>query len=405
MKYIFVGYNPVVEGSASSGRERLLLYLCNLGYEKRLNVLYICSKKYGKSSEFIVDLGWCFKIIEFIYFRISRVFKIKYYVNRHINEIVFDIFVLLKFLFIRNIHFIITTNPWLTITSKYVKSRGVKVILLAGNPSDNMIFQRLTKEKERIGFFSMDAFDYYPRLRRYNQFAINTTAVISINEFTHYSYSEDPYFKNAKIYSYKLVQVVSGSFIKNIEPLAASNNSKVKLLYIAHTTLLKGLHLLIDSFLVLKLKCDIELTVAGDIQKELMDFLKIRYDDQLSEISFIGHVNTSQKVKLIIESDVLIIPSLIDMSPVVVFEGMSCSKLVIVSKYCGNSYLIDNGKNGFIFDPYDPFELVSVLEKLLETPDKIQKIGKKGYETYTQQLLRNDLEINKIFSIISSKLI
>jgi len=45
------------------------------------------------------------------------------------------------------------------------------------------------------------------------------------------------------------------------------------------------------------------------------------------------------------------------------------------------------------------------LEKLLETPDKIQKIGKKGYETYTQQLLRNDLEINKIFSIISSKLI
>ncbi|MFB3922531.1 MAG: glycosyltransferase family 4 protein [Terriglobia bacterium] len=74
-------------------------------------------------------------------------------------------------------------------------------------------------------------------------------------------------------------------------------------------------------------------------------------------------------------SDVFVLPSLEDTWGVVVAEAMCFGKPVICSVQAGSSELVEEGRNGFVFNPYAPQELATYMARFIRDPELIAKLG------------------------------
>ena len=81
-------------------------------------------------------------------------------------------------------------------------------------------------------------------------------------------------------------------------------------------------------------------------------------------IHFLGAVNYDQISQYYAIADIFILPTLEDNWSLVIPEAMACSLPVATSIYNGcHTDLIQNGKNGYVFDPYDNLSIIQTLEK------------------------------------------
>ncbi|GAB3920198.1 glycosyltransferase family 4 protein [Larkinella terrae] len=75
-------------------------------------------------------------------------------------------------------------------------------------------------------------------------------------------------------------------------------------------------------------------------------------------------------------ADVLVLPSLSEPWGLVVNEAMACGMPVVVSERCGCARdLVQDGQNGYGFDPLQPTELVKALLKFIDGPADRRAMG------------------------------
>jgi len=75
-------------------------------------------------------------------------------------------------------------------------------------------------------------------------------------------------------------------------------------------------------------------------------------------------------------SDVFCLPSLHEGCPNVIGEAMACGMPVLASNVCDNAILVEEGVNGFLFDPNNPNDIASVIYKFSDLNEKdMQKMG------------------------------
>lgn len=121
------------------------------------------------------------------------------------------------------------------------------------------------------------------------------------------------------------------------------------------------------------------------------------------KISFIGSVNWDEVPNYYALADVFIFPSESETWGLVINEAMLCELPILVSDKCGAAPdLIENGKNGYTFDPNDSDLLPQLMLKfIIEEVDK-EKFGKQSLElikNYTPQRAANQMldGINELF--------
>jgi len=87
--------------------------------------------------------------------------------------------------------------------------------------------------------------------------------------------------------------------------------------------------------------------------------------------------------------DAVVFPSLEDTWGMVVLEALCLGRPVLCSKYAGSKEMIQDGENGFVFDPHNPEGLADRMELLLRVPALAQRLGEKAKEIigpYTARL-------------------
>jgi len=121
----------------------------------------------------------------------------------------------------------------------------------------------------------------------------------------------------------------------------------------------------------------IKLIIIGDgILKDSL--VKLSADDP--RIFFTGPINHSEIVQFFQMSDVVLIPSITsndiqEATSLSMLEGMSTGKVVICSNIGGMKEVIINNINGFLVKERSPDDIVLLFQKLIEEPEKREKIG------------------------------
>jgi len=146
---------------------------------------------------------------------------------------------------------------------------------------------------------------------------------------------------------------------------------KRNFLYAGRFAKIKNVDFLIDVFKNLK-EHDWGLIVIGSGPDE--DEL-LAQSEGIENIYFTGGKTWEEVIELYTQASVLVLPSTSEPWGIVVNEAMWCGIPVLVSDQCGCSKDMVDGKNGFLFDPYDKSDLAKRMEWFLDNPDKLESMG------------------------------
>lgn len=119
-----------------------------------------------------------------------------------------------------------------------------------------------------------------------------------------------------------------------------------------------------------------EIVISGD-GPEKKNLLKIIADENITNIHFVGHVDTTERlVKLYSMADVFVAPSVWD-EPLglVVLEAMATETPVVVTRKGGIPLAVKDGKNGFFIRSRNSTDIAEKVNRLLDNDSLRKKMG------------------------------
>lgn len=137
-------------------------------------------------------------------------------------------------------------------------------------------------------------------------------------------------------------------------------NNQLNILFVGRFDKQKGIDLLLPIFKKVN-RADLHLYIAGG---SVLGDCKLHKEYGSDNITFLGWVDHDKVGKYYHACDVVIMPSRWEAFGLVAIEAMSYAKPVIVSNRGALPELIEEGKNGFIFDLDNKNSLESVLNNL-----------------------------------------
>ncbi len=120
------------------------------------------------------------------------------------------------------------------------------------------------------------------------------------------------------------------------------------------------------------------LTEKSDLNELVKDTLKIREPN--SSLKFYGQIDASNLLKELKTCHFFVHPSYIDNSPNSVCEAMLLGMPVLSSSVGGVKTLITHEETGFLFNPYDQYDLAGLLVSLINDYGKAVTAGQKARE-------------------------
>lgn len=155
-----------------------------------------------------------------------------------------------------------------------------------------------------------------------------------------------------------------------------SITTKKNILFVGRFIKLKCIDNLVEAFIRLKAENDtIGLILVGDGPEK--SYLKdLCRNAGVKDVYFPGFISDEdEKIKYYSISDLLVLPSLFELHPLVLPEAMACSLPIITTTAVGSaSDNIINGKNGYIINTENVEQLYCAIKKIL-LKDNIEFMG------------------------------
>ncbi len=144
--------------------------------------------------------------------------------------------------------------------------------------------------------------------------------------------------------------------------------------------------------------------IAGDgpLFREYRDFVESKHSGEY--IKFIGFYSDVRQ--LLSVSDIMLLPSFLELHSIAILEAMSMKVPVVVSADVGcNSEFIENGKNGILCDPFAETIWAESINRILSDKDLRQSIGQAGYQTCVEKfnIVKTIKNIEAIYDILSRR--
>ncbi|MDD4083095.1 MAG: glycosyltransferase family 4 protein [Sphaerochaetaceae bacterium] len=189
------------------------------------------------------------------------------------------------------------------------------------------------------------------------------------------------------------------------EKAKKKKTKKLILGYLGDVKRKKGLIYLLEAINILKNE-QIELQITGDVYKDEYPIYKeyIKKNKLNKKVKFLGAVSRKDISKRYNACDVVILPTISDGCPNVIFEAMELGKTLIVSDNVAVSQIIDNNETGLLIEQRNSKDIANKIKKLIDNPSLIDKLGKnaeKKVKTLTPE--KETTEYLKIYKKLRRK--
>jgi glycosyltransferase involved in cell wall biosynthesis len=132
---------------------------------------------------------------------------------------------------------------------------------------------------------------------------------------------------------------------------------------------------------------------------ELEDAAKARASELGLSVTFAGGMSRDETLKLIQESEVMLMTSLWEGFPMTPLEAMALGTPVVASSVCGIPEMVDSGRDGLLAGTHSADAFAAAIRQLnnVELRDKIIQAGRaKVRETFTwEHTFQKHLELYK----------
>lgn len=194
----------------------------------------------------------------------------------------------------------------------------------------------------------------------------------------------DRYIAVSKFYKHKMIE--SGFSENKIDYLpnyidakeyTANGEDKRYILYFGRLSEEKGISTFINSA---EVNSDIPYYIVGTgpMEEELKTAVK---NKQLSNVEFLGFKTGNELKTLLSECTCVVVPSeWYENCPMTILEAFASAKPVIGSNIGGIPELIDDGVDGFVFEPGNVQALSKQIKLLWQDPLTTKAMGKKGLD-------------------------
>ena len=174
--------------------------------------------------------------------------------------------------------------------------------------------------------------------------------------------------------------IYNGVDINHFRPLKRELDNKITICFVGRLYAIKGLDILLESIIgLIKDGYKINLIIAGRGNTDyLKNYLKKVPSDSYSILGTVKYQDMPNVYNL---SDILILPSLYEGCSGAILEAMSCGKTVIASDVGGTPEIIEDGKNGFLFESRNTQQLKSKIVDIIEETTDLKNIGKQARKT------------------------
>ncbi len=172
---------------------------------------------------------------------------------------------------------------------------------------------------------------------------------------------------------------------KNYDP------ANMRILTVAYIHPIKGIEYLLFSIKILKSKIPgIKLYLVGSLDKnkkyaKQMKRLANKLDISRN-VEFLGNVDRNSICKLYRQVDIFVLPSLHEQHGLAIMEAMASGLPVVASNVGGIPTLINDGINGFLVPPRDPYAIADRIYYLTVNPAIIKDFGDQGRKIIIHQI-------------------
>jgi glycosyltransferase involved in cell wall biosynthesis len=172
------------------------------------------------------------------------------------------------------------------------------------------------------------------------------------------------------------------------EKLFSYGKTELKILFVGRVVREKGVDLLIQAVGELPDGVGLTLDILGS--RDMGDLLIDCFLTEKKKINTIGTIPYGiEYFKLLQKYHALVVPTISDEQPRVIFDAFSQALPVIASDTSGNVECITEGFNGFLFESGSVKKLKNLLAELSYKPEKLREIGMAGLDTAKSSTHRN----------------
>jgi glycosyltransferase involved in cell wall biosynthesis len=189
------------------------------------------------------------------------------------------------------------------------------------------------------------------------------------------------------------------------QPSELNKNNTIVICSTINPSLIKGLDLIYKALALLE-GYNIQWKIFGideddPISKIVKRILKI---NNKRNIIFYGQLSPGELIKQLKTCHFFVHPSYIDNSPNSVCEAMMLGIPVLSSSVGGIKSLLTDKETGFLFNPYDKYDLAGLLVNLINNYDKAKQAGLNARQVALKRHSPDGIisALSNIYNIISN---
>jgi glycosyltransferase involved in cell wall biosynthesis len=165
-----------------------------------------------------------------------------------------------------------------------------------------------------------------------------------------------------------------------------------RVLFVGRLHPVKRVDLLIKAFNKLRethLKAT--LTIVGD-GEEYPNLVALTKDLELeSSIKFLGFRNHEEVLEIMGQSDIIVLPSIMEGNPRVLVEAMMVKLPIVATDVPGIRDMVKHAKTGHLVSQASPEELASAIDKVLRDRVYADRLAEDAYKYAKQQFSKNEV--------------